>query len=692
MDDFERIDTNLDYSEADLLERLTNLTADVSLTKSTLTEAEKENNAHLERMSKLREEYLAELSKMEKEREDISALVNAKKREEREKRRELERVQRMLDQKRALSAMSDRLQGVATTIDVLTASHVWREWAHEYQLEAARRITFAQGFLLADEMGLGKTLTAFMAMDMIRAHTEKASVIEPIENPFQLGLTQNNEVIKPCGKKILYLCPKMLINNVVREGRRFSPTRTYLAVTDVVAQKAARDMIFNMVVPAADEITVVMNYEIWRRDISVIDKLIRCGFDMIICDEFHVAKDTKSLTFGRIKQIAEGQLNDPLFPGEQGQRIPYRLMMTGTPILNRPDDIFAALNLINPSRFANKYWFLQDYCQQRYVYNARVGKHRQVWTFAGGGEKRLIQQIRNIVLKRKKADVGIELPPLTIEDHLLAADEDAYPNQWRVYNEMRQYGIAMIEKGNYDKGYVQSSVVIAMLTRLRQMLLWPAGIQIFDPITKEIQFTFDIQESQKLDYVFKAGADAEAIGEGLIAEIARHQNNPEGERTVVFSQFIGPLKALEERLTAAGYRVGVLIGATSDTIREQISKDCDVNYVTEHTDNEGNSRVGYYDIILANYKVGGVGLNLNDFTQAIVLDSEWSPGKRDQAYGRIWRLGQAKPTTIHRVLVEKTVDDWLEWVMETKQDMLEGFEGNLNLAEMLRFAIEEGNV
>jgi DNA repair protein RAD16 len=57
-----------------------------------------------------------------------------------------------------------------------------------------------------------------------------------------------------------------------------------------------------------------------------------------------------------------------------------------------------------------------------------------------------------------------------------------------------------------------------------------------------------------------------------------------------------------------------------------------------------------------------------------VLDEEWNPGKRDQAYDRIHRIGQDKPVSIHVIRNEGTVDDWLAEIMENKEALVGGFE------------------
>jgi SNF2 family DNA or RNA helicase len=518
--------------------------------------------------------------------------------------------------KAELQEFEERYISSIKAVDELTATAKWREFAFDHQIEAGKRIAYGQGFILADTMGLGKSLSSIIAVDMIKAYTRNASPDSPIDNSNGLPV-----IDKPCGKKVLYLCPKPLINNVRNEFKQWAPKKVvfFLNSNNLFPLEMARTL---------DEFVIVTNYEVWRRNKDIVAKLIGLEFDTLIVDESHNMKEANTVTARTIKNIATTG------------NIPYRLLMTGTPILNKPDDLFTSLNMIAPASFPRLNNFMWQYCQQRYV------EGRLVWTFRPGGTEALLKKVGYYLLKRTKEDAGIILPPLTVEEHLIErnADEAPYDRQWKLYEEMRKYGIAEFNK----ESHMTAAAMIAVLTRLRQLILWPSGIQI-----EGVHIPSDI-DSQKMDYTIE-----------LIEEIARHKKNPDGERTVVFSQFVGPLKAIQTRLLNKGYKVGLMIGATSEAERAGIIEDLNIQTVKDG---------GHYDVVLCNYKVGGIGLNFTDATSIVVLDQEWNPGKRDQAYGRLHRMGQVKPVTVHKVLVANSVDSWLETVMETKAKLLAGFE------------------
>jgi SNF2 family DNA or RNA helicase len=76
----------------------------------------------------------------------------------------------------------------------------------------------------------------------------------------------------------------------------------------------------------------------------------------------------------------------------------------------------------------------------------------------------------------------------------------------------------------------------------------------------------------------------------------------------------------------------------------------------------------------------------------IMLDEEWNAGKRDQAYARIDRMGQTEETCVHVLRLEKTIDTWMADLIASKEDMVAGFENNVDLANSLLNSMRNGDV
>jgi SNF2 family DNA or RNA helicase len=96
--------------------------------------------------------------------------------------------------------------------------------------------------------------------------------------------------------------------------------------------------------------------------------------------------------------------------------------------------------------------------------------------------------------------------------------------------------------------------------------------------------------------------------------------------------------------------------------------------------------------VLANYKSGGVGLNFTGATQMVMLDQEWNAGKEDQAKNRVDRMGQTEETTVHMLNIDGTIDTWLNNLVDSKRDMVEGFESTATLAQSMLDAMKKGDI
>lgn len=596
-------------------------------------------------------------------------------------------------------------------MDHLTMTAPWREWAKDHQISAGHMITRNRNVILADPMGLGKTLSSIITVEMAERVTKEASPEFPflgeedeVYVPEQWTLKpeyQNspecaklapasrwrpaienlqyydhstahyetkivNGITRPVGRRVLYLCPNSLLRNVMSEFRMWAPHRNVTYIGGM--SKAEREFLFEYGLQGIADYAIICNFEAWRRDNSLIKKLIELEFDTVIIDEAHNAKDRKTRVWKGINAILEGYFDDKT-NGATGRKPDYIIPMTGTPILNRPQELFTLLNMVNPKKFNNENFFLQDYCEQ---YETDEGQ--LFWKFREGGLERLAKLIPNNFLRRTRQQAGIELPEKTIIYHDLDVDTETYPAQAKARDQMRKFMTVIVDE-KAGKA-LSAQAVIAMFTRLRQIETWPAGIVQRDKVTKEIIMQLDVTESQKIDYIIRKDEDGQ--WNGLIPEAI------EDERIVLFSQFKAPLHEIKNRIERAGYRAAIMDGDTPKDLMDEIHRDFDRRYTADRDKSK-------WDVVLCNYKVGGVGLNLTAATQLIALDEEWNPGKRDQAFDRIHRIGQEEAVTIHVVRDKNTIDDWLASIMENKEALVQGFEvATSNLLGKFKDALDSG--
>ncbi|KFY84973.1 hypothetical protein V500_08836 [Pseudogymnoascus sp. VKM F-4518 (FW-2643)] len=77
-------------------------------------------------------------------------------------------------------------------------------------------------------------------------------------------------------------------------------------------------------------------------------------------------------------------------------------------------------------------------------------------------------------------------------------------------------------------------------------------------------------------------------------------------------------------------------------------------------------------IMIAVLKCGGVGLNLNCANRCITIDPWWNHSVEQQAFGRIFRIGQLKETHVARFVVKNTVDMRILDMQKEKMNEIDG--------------------
>lgn len=474
-----------------------------------------------------------------------------------------------------------------------------------HQLEAARIL--GPRSILADKRGLGKTLSSLLwARD---------------------------------SKRLLCIARKEVAENFLEEIQLWFPERKPLSL---ISQPVHERRVTLQICSVLDTFTLVVNLEAWRKDKQLVQELSALNFDTVIIDEAHSLKDEGTVAFKGVRDIVYAvnicsscghnelmQLETGIFCtkcfdlNSATQSVRNVQMLTSTPLLNVPYDYWTLLHLLDA-----KYWPSQERYLREYCYQTFDGR----WKFLPSAERRILEWLGTNYLARTREDAGVILPPQKILPYHIEFSKAEYPAQWDVYHQIKNYAAFKIS----ETDTLDIISILALITRLRQAIVWPAGIKIGD-------WECDVRESCKLD-----------AAEKLVWELI-----DEGHRVVLYSQFKSPLQELHKRFGPASV---VLDGATTTEMRREIRRSFDRRY----TENR-------WDILLANSKVGGESLNFNAATAGIIIDREWSPGREDQETGRIDRMGQTEESIIYILRAEPSIDEWMDKIHQRKQEMLDYF-------------------
>ncbi|MBE0573342.1 DEAD/DEAH box helicase, partial [Candidatus Dojkabacteria bacterium] len=69
-------------------------------------------------------------------------------------------------------------------------------------------------------------------------------------------------------------------------------------------------------------------------------------------------------------------------------------------------------------------------------------------------------------------------------------------------------------------------------------------------------------------------------------------------------------------------------------------------------------------------QAGGEGINLFAANTLVFVEREWNPGKEEQIMGRLHRIGQVNPVTVHYIIAKNTIDERIHKIIETKSAVL----------------------
>ncbi|PIL31733.1 hypothetical protein GSI_06437 [Ganoderma sinense ZZ0214-1] len=179
------------------------------------------------------------------------------------------------------------------------------------------------------------------------------------------------------------------------------------------------------------------------------------------------------------------------------------------------------------------------------------------------------------------------------------------------------------------------------------------AIEDFHPSTKVRALLGDLIQFSKAN-PYSANYDANSVevqmvdGDGNCID--------EGvTKTVVFSQWTSMLDKVEDALEVANIRYDRLDGTMKRDERTRAME------ALKHDPG--------CEVLLVSLKAGGVGLNLTAAQRVYLMDPYWNPAVENQAVDRIHRLGQTRPVTTVKLIIENTIEARLLEVQKKKTEL-----------------------
>ncbi len=425
-----------------------------------------------------------------------------------------------------------------------------------HQVEGVAFLLRRRRAILADDMGLGKTRQAITAL----------------------------KVEEPAGP-YLVVCPASVKRNWEREIRTVLPG----AAVRILGSGADG----GGGLPGAE--WVVVNYDILKRHEAALAAAPWAG---VIVDEAHYLRNQKSQRSASARRIV-GALSDPVV-----------YMLTGTPLANRPRDLFALLQLAGHPLGRSFLSYARRYC----------AAYRNEWGWVTDGASNLEElavELQGLMLRRTKDEV-LELPPKLRTWLPVEVPDGTGRDQAAavVRHLLAARGIGRLTARDRDAGGPGGRTrLLATLSTLRRTLA-----------------------------VAKVPATLELV-EGAVDQ---------GEKVIVFSGFDEPVQRIAGHFGDAAVR---LTGATPAGKRQEL---------VDRFQCDDGARV-----FVANLIAGGVGLNLTAARQVVFNDLDWVPSNHWQAEDRAYRIGQTNTVHVTYVVAAATADDFVRSVLQTKSRLID---------------------
>ncbi|MBI3414224.1 MAG: DEAD/DEAH box helicase [Verrucomicrobia bacterium] len=355
---------------------------------------------------------------------------------------------------------------------------------------------------------------------------------------------------------------------------------------------------------------IVTNYALLRRDLPALKKF---DFRVVVLDEAQFIKNPSAQVTVSVKQLKSDQ----------------RLALTGTPLENRLLDLWSIVDFIQPMYLGNQAQFLENY-----------ESHKEDPIQLGISRRRLSAKLRPVLLRRLKKQVAKDLPD-RIEER---RDCELGEAQRKLYLAELRRSRDQVQKAVDEKGLAKSKIhVLAALTRLRQICCHPTLVGNDSPSGK----TETLME----------------LLEPLLAE---------GQKVLVFSQFVQMLKLLEIECRQLEIPTHILTGETKN--RQEV--------VQVFQDDPNAS------VFLLSLRAAGTGLNLTTASYVVLYDPWWNPAVEAQAIDRSHRIGQTRTVNAYRLIAPGTVEEKI-WELQQRKaqtitDVLgeEGFARSLSKTDL----------
>lgn len=342
-----------------------------------------------------------------------------------------------------------------------------------------------------------------------------------------------------------------------------------------------------------------MNYDTVHSDLDLIEAW---SPDLVILDEAQRIKNWNTRAARSVKKISS----------------PYAIVLTGTPLENRLEELVSIVQFVDPHRLGPTFRFLHEH--QVLDETGRVVGYHDL--------DRIGETLAPILIRRQKKQVLAQLPERLDKNFFVPMT----PQQLTHHEENRDM-VGGIVKRWKRMGFLTEADQRRLMIGLQNMRMSCDSTYLLDRVT---------------DFGVKAGELAVLLEEVF--------ERPE-TKVVIFSQWLGMHEVLLRRFQERGWE-----------------------HVLFHGGVPGAQRKGLVDRFRADAScraflatdAGGVGLNLQHASMVVNMDLPWNPAVLEQRIGRVHRLGQKMPVRVVNFVSQGTIEEGMLGVLSFKKSLFAG--------------------
>jgi len=417
------------------------------------------------------------------------------------------------------------------------------------------------GPCLADDMGLGKTVQVLAFLGVVRDRAEAPSLL---------------------------VVPASLMGNWQDEIARFIPDLRALIVHGSAIGARAREGVPERELRNYD--LVITTYGMVQRN----EWLRETRWHYAILDEAQAIKNPGARQTRAVKKL----------------RSRSRLILTGTPVENRLQDLWSLFDFLNPGLLGKASEFKKV-----------AGRIRK----DDGGYARLRRVVSPYILRRLKT------APSIIDDLPEKIEMKTYAELARKQVVLYRQLVAELEDTLENaEGIQRRGVVLASLLKFKQICNHPDQYTGSGPFLEA-----DSGKFSRLRDI------CETVS-------AKH------ERVLVFTQFREIVDSLDRFLATVFGRQGLVLHGGVPVKKRRERVEC---FQTSRD---------YVPYMILSVRAAGVGLNLTRANHVVHFDRWWNPAVENQATDRAFRIGQTRNVVVHKFVCKGTVEEKIDKLIAEK--------------------------